>query len=136
MTPSNLSPGPPRFAMTVALIALAELLWLAVFLVMLVVVPHFERTFADFQVRVPAVTEAALLASRWYTRYWYVALPAAAVAAPALALGSYAVRHQVLSPWLSRAWWALALGLPLLIVAAVALAMYLPMASLTEALER
>ena len=136
MNPADAPPGSPRFVTTVALIALAELLWLAVALALLVVVPHFERTFADFRVRVPAVTEAALLASRWYTRYWYAALLAGFVAAPALAVVSYAVRHQVRSPWLSRGWWALALGLPLLILAAVALAMYLPMASLTEALER
>ena len=136
MNPSDRPPGQPRFASTVALVALAELLWLAVALALLVVVPHFERTFADFKVRLPAITEAAFLASRWYTRYWYVALLAGFVAAPALALVSYAVRHQVRSPWLSRGWWALALGLPLLILAAVAVAMYLPLVSLTEALEK
>ena len=136
MNPNDAPPGPPRMTTTVALITLAELLWLAVVVAMLFVVPHFERTFADFAVRLPHVTEAAVLASRWFTRYWYVALLAAFVAGPALAAASVAVRHQVGSPWLSRAWWALALGLPLALLAVIALALSLPTAGLVEGLGR
>jgi type II secretory pathway component PulF len=127
---------PPRVATTLALLALVGLLWAGVVVELTVVAPRYERTFMDFRVRVPWVTEVTLSLSRWLIRFWYVAAPAGLLAAMVVTLASFAIRHLGRSRLLSAAWWALLIVTPLLVSGLIALALYLPMASLVEGLQR
>src|SRR5215472_2168601 len=40
--------------------------------IMLVIIPKFEKIFKDFNMKLPAITEALMATSRWFGQYWYV----------------------------------------------------------------
>jgi type IV pilus assembly protein PilC len=40
--------------------------------IMIYIIPKFEKIFADFQMKLPAITEALMATSRWFANYWYV----------------------------------------------------------------
>jgi len=126
----------PRLGTTAALVALVLLLWLGLYLELLLVVPGFEQTFADFRLRLPVGTEAAIAASRWVNRYWYVPPLFELMTAPVIAAVSYLVRHRVRSRWPGVAWWVLAIGIPVALIGLVAVSFYLPMSALRQGLAK
>lgn len=40
--------------------------------IMVVIIPKFEKIFADFQMKLPALTEYLMATSKWFATYWYV----------------------------------------------------------------
>jgi type IV pilus assembly protein PilC len=40
--------------------------------IMIYIIPKFEKIFADFQMKLPAITEALMATSKWFATYWYV----------------------------------------------------------------
>src|SRR5438105_4921933 len=40
--------------------------------IMVYIIPKFEKIFADFQMKLPALTEGLMSVSRWFASYWYV----------------------------------------------------------------
>jgi type IV pilus assembly protein PilC len=40
--------------------------------IMVYIIPKFEKIFADFQMKLPAMTEYLMATSRWFADYWYV----------------------------------------------------------------
>ncbi len=40
--------------------------------IMLWIIPKFEKIFKDFNLKLPALTEFLMAASRWFATYWYV----------------------------------------------------------------
>jgi type II secretory pathway component PulF len=111
---------------TVLLLLLAFLPWLAPGLELLLVVPSYERTFAEFKVKLPLATEWVINASRWFARYWYVAVLIALALAPLVSTVFVLVRHQLRSRWLSVVCWLLVLLPPIVLAVLVAVALYLP----------
>ena len=41
---------------------------------MIFYVPHYEKIFMDFKLKLPYLTEVTIAASRWHVKYWYVAV--------------------------------------------------------------
>jgi type IV pilus assembly protein PilC len=40
--------------------------------IMVYIIPKFEKIFKDFEMKLPALTEALMGTSRWFASYWYV----------------------------------------------------------------
>jgi type IV pilus assembly protein PilC len=40
--------------------------------IMIYIIPKFQKIFADFQMRLPWMTEALMATSEWFVNYWYV----------------------------------------------------------------
>src|SRR5439155_20578655 len=40
--------------------------------IMIFIIPKFEKIFKDFNMKLPALTEALMATSRWFANYWYV----------------------------------------------------------------
>ena len=111
-----------------------SLLWIVLLGMMLYYVPSFVKTFADFDVEVPAMTVWVIAWSSLSVRFWYAILPAIAV----LCAGDLAVLYVLyLSPkvvvlrWL---WSGLMLLAPLALIGLTVLAIQLPMAGLVQQL--
>ena len=136
MTTDPLQDVRPRLGTTAALVALVLLLWLGLYLELLLVVPGFEQTFADFRLRLPIGTEAAIAASRWVNRYWYVPVLFELMVSPGIAAVSYLVRHRARSRWPAVAWWLLDIGLPVALIGLVAVSLYQPMSALRRGLAK
>jgi type II secretory pathway component PulF len=126
----------PRWPATIVLILLALLLWLALGLAMVFVVPHYERIFDEFKLRLPSSTTAVIAVSRWLDRYWYVALIALLPGTAVVVAISVCVRHLSHSRWLNGLWWAVLLLLPVALGIVVAVSIYLPLVSLIEGLAK
>lgn len=121
---------------TVIALGVHAIFWLPLFLVLLLVVPRFERTFAEFKMQLPFLTEAVLATSRWLNNYWYVLL----LAFPfLLALDGaivFLLRREPRTRALGMLWLLLWLVLPVLAVPVLVVALWLPMIKLVEGLRR
>src|SRR5438270_9112643 len=40
--------------------------------IMIYIIPKFEKIFKDFQMQLPALTQALMATSRWFSTYWYI----------------------------------------------------------------
>ncbi len=121
-------------AATVAIgVAIHGILWFLLFVVMLIVVPRYERLFSDFKMKLPDLTVRVLAASAWCRQYWYVV---ALIAVPLLSGDGILLFLIGRSPhrWPGRIWLGLWIALPLLAGALVALSIMMPLAQLQEGL--
>src|SRR5687767_4274805 len=110
-------------ALTVSLVGISLLLCLALLVQLLLIVPGYERQFADFRVRVPVVTELMIAASRWTVHYWFVVVPLLLAMFALLGLVSYLIRHHVRNRWCSAVWFLLLIGLPVAVNATMWMAL-------------
>jgi type II secretory pathway component PulF len=130
-TPPARSPVP---ALVVGVVV-PTVLWLILFAGLLLLVPRYQKTFADFNMTLPTATEAVLAAARWVANYWYVLilwLPFFLV--PDAAIVVLLWRRP--SRGLGRLWSGLMIALPLLGIGLVVLAIYLPLMKLYEGLSK
>ena len=123
-------------AVTLLLVGVWFLFCLVFVAQLLFVVPSFERQFEDFRMRVPFVTEMAILASRFAWKYWFLWIPALILAAGLAGWLSYLVRHRSDRRWLGAAWFVLLMGMPLIANATVWGSMWVPMRRLHEGLAK
>src|SRR5437773_11868765 len=100
-------------AITVAFVGLSLALFLTWLSLMIFIVPGFERTFMDFRMRVPYLTELTINVSRWGVKYWYVLLIVAVPGYAVIAFVSYFLRHQTKQRLLCWLWFALIIVVPL-----------------------
>jgi type II secretory pathway component PulF len=126
----------PSVAVTAVIVAIAVLLWLAVIGELVFVVPIFEKTLADFKVRLPYSTEVVIAMSRWCVKYFYVLAMPYTVLAVCVAGATWAIRHLARKPKLALAWSALMLLAPALVALLIVLFCYLPYAALLEGLQK
>jgi hypothetical protein len=122
----------PRIAVTAAVIGLAAFLWIAVAVELTFVVPHYERLFADFRVKVPWATEVVIASSRWCIKYWYVLI---VLAIAGVGLSTILIRHLAQKPWLGFTWCVAILLLPLLVGFSIWFFCYWPYLKLLEGLQ-
>jgi type II secretory pathway component PulF len=101
-------------ATTVVLLAVALVLWSSVPVVLLFVVPGYERDFRDLGLRLPAMTLATVAAGRWAGNYWYVLPLFGLLVLPVLVVLSFVVRHRGREAWPGGLWFGALLGLPVL----------------------
>jgi type II secretory pathway component PulF len=110
-------------------------LWAIVVVGLIVIVPRYKKTFADFAVALPESTTATIAVSDWASTYWYILL----LSLPFL-LAPVVVILVLLRQWgrprLSRLWIGLMIALPLVAGILVAIAIYLPLAKLNEGLSK
>ncbi len=104
---------------------------IAVLAVLVKFVPRYEKIFMDFGAELPALTKAAIFASRMATGYWFLAiLPLAADAGILLALLRLGPEHR----WIANLW-AVLVPAGAIAVALVALvALHVPLIQLMRAL--
>src|SRR5262245_20529930 len=124
----------PRLWVSLLLAGPSAGLWGGFLAFMVSVVPRYERTFADFGVRLPATAEFTINAARWCVKYWYVGALWLAMLAPVLAVLTILIR-RARKGWLSALWWLLLLGVPVIALASAWLCMELPHASLLRDLK-
>jgi hypothetical protein len=114
-------------AVTILLVGISQMLFLAWFGTMLFLVPGFERDLVDLKVKLPYVTELTIAGSRWTVKYWYVAV--AGVFFPGLVVSgaiSYLVRRRVGGGMWSVIWFGFLIGLPLIGHLLVWMSLFLP----------
>lgn len=66
--------APPILAKTAAIFAQHLILLIVIGLILLFVVPHFDRMLLDFQLKLPAPTLLVLALSRLVVKFWYLAM--------------------------------------------------------------
>jgi len=114
-------------AITILLVGISQLLFLAWFGTMLFFVPGFERDLLELKLKLPYVTELTIAGSRWAVKYWYVAV--AGLLFPGLSMSgaiSYLVRHRVGTGMWSVIWFGFLIGFPLIGHLLVWMSLFLP----------
>lgn len=144
----TVSPGPMEAAefgvpdfrrspwgVTLLRLAVHALLLLAVTIGLLGVVPHFEKVFADFQMKLPILTELVIDLASAMVQFAFL-VPAALAALLALdgAILYYLQKNGQRS--LARLWFFLVLLLILAVAAGLALAVFMPLFQLMQGLSR
>ena len=109
-------------AITILLVGISLLLFLAWFGTMLFLVPGFERDFLDLKLKLPYVTELTIAGSRWTVKYWYVAVAGLGM----IGAISYLVRHRVGNGMWSVIWFGFLIGFPLIGHLFVWMSLFLP----------
>ena len=109
-------------AITILLVGISQLLFLAWFGTMLFLVPGFERDFLDLKLKLPYVTEMSIAGSRWTVKYWYAAITGIAMSGAI----SYLVRHRVGNGMWSVIWVGFLIGFPLIGHLLVWMSLFLP----------
>jgi type II secretory pathway component PulF len=111
------------------------LLWAALFVGLLIVVPYYRRTFQDFGMQLPAAALFVIKVADWVAAYWYVLplfLPFVLV--PDVIIIVLLSRLPSRIP--SRLWSGLMMLLPLLAAALVLIALSLAQTKLQESLSK
>jgi len=124
----------PNPRVTTIVVILAAMLWMMIAAELLFVVPHFERIFMDFQMRLPLTAEAIIACSRWCMKYPYVLPMPMAMIVGGVAASTWLIRHRVRKSWLGVLWCLAMLLLPAGIAFLIWLVCYLPMKWLLEGL--
>src|SRR5262245_1079568 len=109
----NESPAnpPASLAITILLVVLSLALCLSWIWQMVIVIPEFDRVFAEFRMRVPAFTQVTINCSRLFVKFWCILLFFTLfIAYPAITYVSYHLRHRSHQRGLSRLWFVLIIG--------------------------
>ncbi len=131
----NTQPSRSPVPVLVAGVVIPTVLWTALLGGLVLVVPGYQKTFADFNMALPAATVAVIAVAHWVANYWYVLL----ISLPFLLAPDVVIvllLGQLRSRTPSRLWSGLMIALPLLAAALVVIAIYLPLAKLQEALSK
>jgi type II secretory pathway component PulF len=111
------------FGITAMLVAAVVVLWIAVVVVLVAVVPRYERAFADEARKLPVLTECVIICSRWAYKYWYVLV---LFGLPGVVMISWLLRHRLTRSLPAWIWFGALLGIPVLIQLGIWLALLLP----------
>jgi type II secretory pathway component PulF len=106
---------PASLAITVLLMVVSLLFCLTCLWLMIFVIPRFEKTFSDFQMRVSYHTELTINVSRHIVKYWYVLLIALVPVYGLVGFISYFLRHRTNRRVLCRLWFVMIILVPLAI---------------------
>jgi type IV pilus assembly protein PilC len=136
MSTTRESDGSRGFALAVVGTAVHAALVLALFAGYVVFVPRAKRTFDEFGLQLPWLTQTVIRLSNWIAEYWWATLPV---------FGLLGIADFALTRWLARrggfstpaAMWVVAVGLFLVGVGAVTVfAVQEPMIKLREGLAK
>jgi type II secretory pathway component PulF len=129
--------GNARAALYTAAFVLAEaVVWLAWLALMLICGPRSLRTFRDFNMKLPWLTEQFMAGSMWLTHYWYVLIPVIPCLLAATGVVDFLLRREERTRSVAWLWTVLMLLLPMAVLLISGLALYLPMIKLQEGLSR
>jgi type II secretory pathway component PulF len=126
----------PFSVVTLLLVGLFLLLCLGLVGQVFFVVPAYEKTFEDFRMRLPVVTEMAILVARIAVNYWVLSVPVIFAAIALACWLSYLVRHRSNIRWLCVLWFVLLIGVPAVANATLWTALWLPYKRLEEGLRK
>lgn len=115
---------------------LSVILWSALFVVFISVIPKQMKLFADFGMKLPAVTQITFDISMWFADYWWVMFPVFVMGLLLAGLVTYWVRHRTTNWTLMALWTFMLIGTPLVLMAIVGFSLYLPLLKLVEGLSR
>jgi hypothetical protein len=101
-------------AVTCFLVTAATLLWTALVVVLVLVVPPYEKAFRAESISLPAPTVWAVAMGRWAETYWYVLPLFGLLVLPLVLLVSWLLRHRMKGSLLSWLWFGALLGIPVL----------------------
>ena len=110
---------------TAALLVTAAILWAAVAVVLVAIVPSYERGFQDQNQRLPVLTQWTVAAGHWAGNYWYVLPAFGLVILPVVLVLSWLVRHRATSSTPQWGWFGALLGVPVLLQVGAWLALLL-----------
>jgi type IV pilus assembly protein PilC len=116
-------------------VAVPFALWVGLCAGLVLVVPGYKKTFAEFGMRLPVATEFAIAVSDWVATYWYVLL----LSPPFFVGADVAV---ILFLWRSGrrglvwVWGGLMIALPIVATILVIIAISLAMTKLYEGLSK
>jgi type II secretory pathway component PulF len=121
---------------TVVVVAVHGVLWFILCMCVLIMAPRVERTYRDFDMKLPALTESVLELSHWMAAYYYVlpilALPFILLDAAVFWLCRSSPQLRILSVL-----WAIFMFLILLTAfALLTVSLLLPGAKLAESLQK
>jgi hypothetical protein len=131
-------PQPTRSALPFTVIAAVVHGALTIFLVvgLFVWVPIYERLFMDFRMKLPTATVGVIEVSRWLREYWYFLMPLVALLLALDGLVLFLLRRQSSTRGVGLYWFLFVTLLLVLVGGIVAVAIWLPYAKLTEALQK
>src|SRR5437763_7506878 len=93
-----------RFAGSLARWMVGAGLWLLIPIVLIFVVPAQKRTFDNFGMQLPVITQLILDVSMWAVEYWWVVAICYIQAAVVAWLITYLVRHRTENRLLMAFW--------------------------------
>jgi type II secretory pathway component PulF len=108
------------------LLAAAVVLWIAVVVILVTVVPGYERAFANEARRLPASTEWLIASTRWAYKYWYVLVLFGLFVLPGIIILSWLLRHRLTGSLPAWVWFGALLGIPALMQLWIWLSLLLP----------
>jgi type II secretory pathway component PulF len=103
---------------------------------LIVSVPGYARTFQDFRMRLPWMTEMAVAASRYAWRFWFL-VPLVFIIGFGLVAGvTYLIRHRSGNRWLNVVWVLVLIGVPFVANVALLAALWIPFRDLHQGLAK
>jgi type II secretory pathway component PulF len=124
----------PSLGVTVFVIIVPAILWIAVLAELMFFVPIFDRIFADFHLGLPLASEWTIACSHWCIKYPYVLPMPLAMIVVAIAGSIWLIRHQLGKRLLGGVWCAAMMLLPIVVGLLIAVVCYLPYVKLLEGL--
>jgi type II secretory pathway component PulF len=135
MTAMSTASSRSAVAALVCGVAVPAVVWTCLVAGLILVVPGYKKTFADFGMQLPRDTLVAIEVTDWVTNYWYVLLlwlPFFVVADAAVVLLLWRSGRR----GLCGLWCGLMVLLALLAVALAVVAIYLPLMRLLDQLSK
>ncbi len=121
------SQAPQRsLAVSALWLGAAAALWAALVLILVLVVPRYERTFRYQGLPLPNPTQWAVEAGHWAVAYWYMLPLFGLFLLPVVVLLTWWLRHRVTRPLFGWIWLGALLGLPVILLLGIWLALQLP----------
>ncbi len=128
-------PYRPAFVETAIQVGIHIFLWLAVLGVMIIWVPRFQKTLADFKLKVPWATEVILSVSEWIVQFWFLLSPLLLILFLILDAPVYFLM-RLRYPSKSWLWSGLMTLLPLAVLSIIFAALLLPQLKVLEGLSK
>ena len=117
-------------------VGVAAFFWILFVATLVYFVPGQKRTYDEFAMQPPAISQVVLNVSMWFSDFWWVAAPFMLIGLLVIAAITWLVRNQINNKTLAALWTLILLATPLLVNCLTWLGMLMARLKLSEALNR
>jgi type II secretory pathway component PulF len=125
-----------KLAGTFARVAIATFLWLALLVILAVVVPAQRKTFDEYGLKLPYLTQVAIDVGMWFADFWWVIIPCSLPVLVFVALATWYFCYADNPRWLRTAWMLLIAGMPLVLTLIVVISLIIPQMKLAQGMAK